>query len=314
VNLEELAYHPKKANAQLALWVRATRAEEEAKERKMKMNLKTLKDMPPWEWPEGAGKLFLSILRDVKAKKSDRLVAAELAGDYTVINDELACALVSILANSEESVEVRGQAAISLGPALEQADTYGFEDADDILISEDTFRSLQEELRRLYMDLDIPKEVRRRILEASARSPESWHENAVRVAYSSKDEDWKLTAVFCMRFVRGFDDQILESLDSKNPDIHYEAVCAAGNWGVDAAWPHIVALVSSKKTDKDLLLAAIEAVAIIRPEDASDVLVDLADSDDEDIVDAVNEALAMAEPWDDEDEDDDEDDDGDLRH
>jgi hypothetical protein len=287
----------------------------------MKMNLRTLREMPPWEWPEGAAKLFLSILRDDKAKESDRLVAAELAGDYTVINDELAHALLSIVGNSQGPEELRGQAAISLGPALEQADTYGFEDADDILISEDTFRSVQEELRNLYMDLDIPKEVRRRILEASARAPQSWHENAVRAAYSSKDEDWKLTAVFCMQFIRGFDDQILESLDSKNPDIHYEAVCAAGNWGVDAAWPHIAALVGSEKTDKDLLLAAIEAVAIIRPEEASDILVDLTDSEDEEIVDAVHEAMAMAEPWGDEDEeddddedDDDEDEEDDLRH
>jgi hypothetical protein len=282
----------------------------------MKMNLKTLRHMPPWEWPEGAGKLFLSILSDDKAKESDRLVAAELAGDYTVVNDDLAHALLSILRSSDETEELRSQAAISLGPALEQSDTYGFEDPDDILISEDTFRSVREELRKLYMDLDIPKEVRRRILEASARAPQIWHENAVRAAYSSKDEDWKLTAVFCMRFVRGFDDQILESLDSKNPDIHYEAVCAAGNWGVDAAWQHIVALVGSEKTDKALLLAAIEAVAIIRPEEASEILLDLTESDDEEIVDAAHEAIAMTEPWEDEDDedDDDEDEDDDLRH
>jgi hypothetical protein len=277
----------------------------------MKMNLKTLKDTPPWEWPEGAGKLFLSIFRDDKAKESDRVVAAELAGDYTVINDELANALLSILCNSEEPVELRSQAAISLGPALEQADTYGFEDADDILISEDTFRSVHEKLRKLYMDLDVPKEVRRRILEASVRAPQSWHENAVRAAYSSRDEDWKLTAVFCMRFIRGFDDQILESLDSKNPDIHYQAVCAAGNWEVDAAWPHITALIHSEKIGKDLLLAAIDAVAIIRPQEASEILVDLTDSDDEEIVEAAYEAMAMAEPWEDEDDEDEDDEDED---
>ena len=277
----------------------------------MKMDLKTLKDTPPWEWPEGAGKMFLSILRNDKAKESDRLVAAELAGDYTVINDELAHELLSILGNSEEPEELRGQAAISLGPAVEQADTYGFEDADDILISEDTFRSVHEKLRKLYMDLDVPKEVRRRILEASVRAPQSWHENAVRAAYSSRDKDWKLTAVFCMRFIRGFDDQILESLDSKNPDIHYQAVCAAGNWEVDAAWPHITALVTSEKTDKDLLLAAIDAVAMIRPQEASEILLDLTASDDEEIVEAAYEAMAMAEPWEDEDDEDEDDEDED---
>jgi hypothetical protein len=85
---------------------------------------------------------------------------------------------------------------------------------------------------------------------------------------------------------------------------------------VDAAWQHIAALVGSEKTDKDLLLAAIEAVAVIRPEEASEILLDLTESDDEEIVDAAHEAIAMTEPWGDEDDEDedDEDEDDDLRH
>jgi hypothetical protein len=44
------------------------------------------------------------------------------------------------------------------------------------------------------------------------RAPQDWHENAVGSAYASGDDTWKLTAVFCMRFVRGFDGQIVEEL------------------------------------------------------------------------------------------------------
>ena len=126
-------------------------------------------------------------------------------------------------------------------------------------------------------------------------APQDWHRDAVRAAYSSDDEAWRLTAVFCMRFVRGFEKQILEALDSTNPAIHCEAVLAAGNWAVDAAWPHVAALVTSGETDKPLLLAAIDAVASIRPHEAAELLDDLADSDDEDIVAAVEDAMAMAE-------------------
>jgi hypothetical protein len=43
------------------------------------------------------------------------------------------------------------------------------------------------------------------------------------------------------------------------------------------------------------LLAAIEAVPSIRPREASEVLGNLTESDDEDIVEAVHEALAAAE-------------------
>ena len=272
------------------------------------MDLKTLKDIPSWEWPEGAGKMFLEILRDDQADEDDRLIAVELAGDFTVINDELADALLTIMCNGDETEEMRGTAAISLGPALDQAYIDDFEDPDDVPITEQTFRRAQETLRKLYVDSHIPKEVRRRILETSVRAPQEWHQNAVRAAYSSGDEAWKLTAVFCMRFVRGFDDQILEALGSQNPDIHYEAVCAAGNWEVDEAWPHIAAIVTSEESEKDLLLAAIEAAAFIRPNEASEILGDLLDSDDEDIVEAVYEAMAMAgEPWDDEDEEDEDD-------
>ena len=136
--------------------------------------------------------------------------------------------------------------------------------------------------------------MRRRILEASLRAPQGWHRDAICAAYGSGDELWRLTAVFCMRFVRGFEEQILEALDSTNPDIHYEAVIAAGNWGLDTAWPHVAALVASRKTQKPLLLAAIDAAASIRPHEAHETLDNLAESDDEDIADAVHEATAMA--------------------
>ena len=264
--------------------------------------LKILENTPSWEWPEDAGETILGILHSDQAEESDRLLAVGLAGDFVVVNDELIDALLSILCNGGESDELRGRAAISLGPALEQADIEEFEDPDDVPISEQTFRRIQKTLQSLYVDADVPKTVRRRILEASVRAPQDWHPNAVRAAYSSGNDDWRLTAVFCMQYVRGFDDQILESLGSKNPDVHYHAVCAAGNWQIDAAWPHIAALLTSRNTGKPLLIAAIEAAASIRPRKAMDILCNLMHSKDEDIAEAVSLAMAIAEkPWDDED-------------
>jgi HEAT repeat protein len=265
------------------------------------MDIKFLRDIPPWEWPEAAGKMLGDILRNERAAADDRLLAAELAGEFTVISDELVDALLAVLRGGAES-ELRASAAIALGPVLEHVDMQGFEDVVDIPIAEGTFHRIQESLRKLYMDVDVPADVRRRILEASVRAPQEWHREAVGGAYSSHDEAWRLTGVFCMRFIRGFDAEILEALGSRNPDIHYEAVCAAGTWQVDAAWPHIAALVRSKETDKPLLLAAIEAIGGIRPKEAAAFLDDLIDSDDEDIAGAVAEAIAMAEGLSDEDD------------
>jgi hypothetical protein len=259
------------------------------------MDLKTLVDTPPWDWPRDAGRTFQKILIDRRANESDRLVAAELAGDLTVINDDLAHTLLTVVCSADEPDQLRARAAISLGPVLEQADTDGFEDPDDVPITERTFRNILDSMEKLYLDNSIPKEVRRRILEASVRAPETWHQDAIRNAYSSGDKEWMLTAVFSMRWVRGFDDQILLALKSVDPEIHYEAVNAAGNWELDAAWSHIVELVNDAHTPKPLLLAAIGAVSSIRPAEAREILVDLADSDDEEIAEAANEAMVEAE-------------------
>ena len=124
-------------------------------------------------------------------------------------------------------------------------------------------------------------------------------------AYFSGDKDWMLTAVFSMRWVRGFDNQILEALKSTDPEIHYQAVDAAGNWELDAAWPHIVALLNDAGTPKPLLLAAIGAASGIRPQEAGEILIDLAASDDIEIAEAADEAIAMSEPMSDGEGDDD---------
>jgi HEAT repeat protein len=98
-----------------------------------------------------------------------------------------------------------------------------------------------------------------------------------------------------MRFIRGFDEDILAALNSPDPHIRYNAVCAAGNWGLDEAWPHITRLLESPDTDKYELIAAIEASIEIRPKEAGMFLLDLTDHDDGDVVDAAHENMAMAE-------------------
>src|SRR5712692_1724573 len=147
------------------------------------MNLTTLKDTPPWEWPDGTAATLLDILRGDGGSASDLLLAAELSGDLTVINAELVDALLTILRRGDTPEAVRGQAAISLGPVLEHADTGSFEDADDLPITERSFREIQESLHELYLDANVPSDVRRRILEASVRAPQAWHRAAIRAAY-----------------------------------------------------------------------------------------------------------------------------------
>ena len=281
---------------------------EGAQSRRNGMDLKTLLETPPWDWPRDAGWTLRKVLVDQGANESDRLIAAELAGDSTVTNDDLAYALLTVVCSADEPDQLRARAAISLGPALGQADTDGFEDPDDVPIREPTFRHIQSSMEKLYLDDSTPKEVRRRILEASVRAPETWHQNAIKDAYSSGDEAWMLTAVFSMRWVRGFDDQILAALKSDDLEIHIEAVHAAGNWEIDAAWLHLVELINDAHTPKPLLLAAIGAIGSIRPAEAGEILVDLGDSDDEEVAETAIEAMAQSGIDAGEEEDEDEDD------
>lgn len=64
-----------------------------------------------------------------------------------------------------------------------------------------------------------------------------------------------------------------------------------------ATWGTVSGLVASEVENKPLLLAAIEAAACIRPEEAGLLLADLLLSEDEDIVDAAHEAITLAQDF-----------------
>ncbi len=190
------------------------------------MGLKTLATTSITSWPQGARNIILDILRNDQAAEADLLLAANMAGHIWTINDELAEALLSILKNDDESDELRTAAARSLGPVLEQCDETRFESPGEVAISESMFDRINDSLRRLYVPTGVPKNVRRQILEASVQAPQEWHQKAVHAAYSSNDADWKLTAIFAMRWVSGFREQILKELQSNDDKIRYHRVPA----------------------------------------------------------------------------------------
>jgi hypothetical protein len=263
------------------------------------MDLRRLNATPSWRWPKDVGDMIFSVLADHNALFSERILAAKLASDYTVLSDAVAQALLDIAKDPKASISLRCQAVESIGSALEGFDIYSDDGFDEAPISEETFNFLQKFLRKLYLDGNVPEKLRRRIMEASVHAPQGWHQNAVRAAYFCRDPEWKLTSVFCMSYIKGFDDLIVESLDTKNQNMLYYAVRAAGNWAIDRAWPYMAALVRSKKTSKPILLATIDAVVYIRPPLTSKILRSLIFSKDQEIVEAANKALFLAAgPWD----------------
>jgi len=261
----------------------------------MIMDLKHLQECGSWEWPPAAANEIQEVLRNRQTAENDRLVAIGLAGDLVVMDDEMADLLCRIVANREESPAIRARAAISLGPVLEEMDLESIDDSfSDPPVSAETFHKIQAALRKVYRDESEPKEVRRRVLEGAVRATDDWLEDAIRAAWATDDREWKLTAVFAMRYVPGFEREILKALDSTDSEIYLEAIRAAGARELDPAWPHVEALLESPRTEKTLLLAAIEASAEIRPDEAGPLLVDLCDSPDEEVAQAASDAMMMA--------------------
>jgi len=258
------------------------------------MDIKEYGDTPPWDWPEDAGAAFMKVLTDRGADEEDRVLAARLAGNACAVNDDLAEALLDVLRSPEEPEALRSRAAISFGPTLEQADTYGFDDPEDVMVTEGVIGRIAETLEALFRDDGVPKDVRRRILEAAVRAPREWHAEAIRGAYSSGDKEWRLTAVFCMRYAKGFEDDIIAALSADDDAAVYEALLAVGAWGVKAAWPRVSAILDADDCDKDVFLAAIEAAGGIGTTDAREALETLLDHHDQDVVAMASEAMAMA--------------------
>lgn len=261
--------------------------------------------------------MLLRFLREEYAESEERLLAAELAGDVVVLDDEIARTLLAIVGNEGENVELRRTAAIALGPGLEEADPlevgapdapdpFGIEELEigDAPLSEEVFLEIQETLHRLFRDDDVPRDVRRAALEASIHAPQEWHVKAVRDAVSSDDRHWRLTGIFCTRFIDGpgFDEHVLEALESEDPEIKLEAVQAAGFCDLEEAWPHVSPLVLGEDVEKPLRLAAIEVAAAIRPEEAMDLFhklerqLELQDDADGDIRETLDEAMALCTP------------------
>lgn len=266
------------------------------------MDLQLFETLPPWEWPPESSAFLHQVLTNKAAALSDREAAAAFAGVIVAMNDQIAEDLLAIIGSQSEAERLRAVSAISLGPVLDQLDVTDFDDPyEEPPITKATLNNIKNSLHRFFVDTQFPKEVRRRILEASIRSHEDWHKDAIKTAYASDDREWKLTAVFAMRFVKGFNRQILESIHNPDPEIKGEAIEAAGNWELDAAWPHIRSLLENRNTPKPLLLSAIEAAGNMWAEGALELLETFTRSKDAEIRDAAQEAMGAAD-FDDDDE------------
>jgi HEAT repeat protein len=231
------------------------------------------------------------------------------------MDDETAQALLDIAA-SDADEEARAHAMVALGPVIEECGYEYMEGAIDFgpetgpPVSRETFGSIVARIRGLYSDEKQPTLIRRRAFEVLIRDPQPWQREAIQKHFASADDDWRLTALFAMGHIAGFEREIATAVETAEEPLLFEAVRAAGKMEVSAAAPRIRALATSGDADLDTRIAAIYALPHVDP-DSYELLESLERSRNRDIAeaaaDAVQELLMFTDTGeDDEDEDDEE--------
>ncbi len=251
--------------------------------------LEILASVGSWERPGDAKALILEGFGSPDS--AVRLTALELAAEE--MDDEVATEVERLL-DADPEVAVRARAAIAFGPALEQMiaeEDWEGPDLGDLPMSMSRFHDIEHRLESVYRDAAEPKEMRRRALEAAVRSPRPWQMNVIRSAWASDDSEWRVTAVFCMGCVAGFEAEILEAVDSDSPELQIEAVRALGATGLQPDNDDLMRFAASDDTPRELRLAAIEALGTVGPRGAAELLESLGESNDEEIATTAQEAF-----------------------
>jgi hypothetical protein len=236
-----------------------------------------------WEWPSDAADRIRGALRS--ASEAERLAAVELASDLVVMDESLARQLLGMM-ERDAADTVRAGAALALGPALDEAHLIGFDEGldptyDAPAIGEACFTEVREALRRLYADARQPDSVRGACLQAAVRAPLGWEREEVEKAHASSNELWQTTAIACMGWLEGFEQELLAALEDPDERIQREAVRAAALAEVDAAGPRVLELARTARGDSDLRRAAVEALATLCPPGSDALLAELSRADDE---------------------------------
>lgn len=194
------------------------------------------------------------------------------------------------LAQWDEANEVRAAALVALGRFVLLGE-YGE-------LPEDQVTKLHEIIINLWTDEQEDLNVRRRALEAIANSSHEIVPDAIEEAYHSSERLMKISAVFAMgrSCDERWNDRVLREMSGLDAELRYEAARAAGEIGITEAVPLLGRLAMGN--DRETQEVAIWSLGEIGGRDALRILSALADdakkAEDDDLIEAVNEAISSA--------------------
>lgn len=209
---------------------------------------------------------------------------------WEVYDFQLMERLIRLLEN-DESVEVRAEAAKSLGRFILAGELGDLGETEVMKAQDSVVQVLNDELE------DV--EVRRRALEAISNSSHEIVPESILDAYNSGVRVMQVSAIFAMG--RSCDVQwsstVLRELGSADPEIQYESARAAGELQLEEAVPNLIRLWA--ENDPEIQEVVIWSLGEIGTKEAIRVLQniqeDLEESGDSDFAEAVDDALGNAE-------------------
>ncbi len=199
-------------------------------------------------------------------------------------------------ATEDAHADVRAHAISALGRYVfeGEASTYEDWDGEPMAISAEDYVRVSDFLFRIAQDPEEPLEARRYAIEALAfRTDDPDVLDLIEWAYQHRDRRLKVSAIFSM--ARNGDarwtEYILTELHSRDPEIQYEAVRAAGELGLQEATEALIGLARGKGIRKPLRLLAIYALGETGDERAYPVLDRFSHSRDRDVREVAREAM-----------------------
>jgi HEAT repeat protein len=226
--------------------------------------------------------VHLATLRD----PDPRVRMAALDGLWEYEGRELIPVLIDLM-QADDDEGVRATAAMSLGHFVVLGEFGSLSQAD--------VARMEEALTETFNDTAESEEVRARALESLGARGEPWVADMISDAYSSGSHRMQASAIHAMG--RSCDAEwlpdVIQQLQSEDPELRYEAATAAGMIADESVVPHLAFLVHDE--DAEVQETAIEALAEIGGLEARAVLVRLLSTGDEWVQDAAREALANME-------------------
>ncbi len=191
------------------------------------------------------------------------------------------------MAAEDKSAHVRAAAAAGLGAYLQEAE----EDEHAIPQS----KPIVDLLLARFRDPNEDLEVRRRALESVAFAGDERAHSAIQEAYDDGEQEMRVSALFAMG--RSYDSSwtpiVVRELKSAVETVRYEAAVAAGELSATDALPHLIKMVQGPSIQ--VREAAIWSLGQIGGREARRVLEGALESDNEELQEAAEDALAELE-------------------